>query len=157
MKHLKYASYVLRHKWYVFVECCKIGRYWRGIMHDMSKFCPTEWLPYAEYFYGEKPTKSHGFHNPGLNLAFDIAWLKHIHRNPHHWQFWVLQQDDGETIPLEMPIKYVEEMVCDWRGAGKAQGFGDNTKWWYLKNKEKMILHHETRKYIEVLINKIKR
>ena len=24
-KHWRYFSYVLRHKWFVFVECCKLG------------------------------------------------------------------------------------------------------------------------------------
>lgn len=54
MKHLKYLSYILRHKWYVFVECCKRGIYWRGFMHDMSKFLPSQWFPYVNYFYGKK-------------------------------------------------------------------------------------------------------
>ncbi|MFR1480703.1 MAG: DUF5662 family protein [Hydrogeniiclostridium mannosilyticum] len=26
--------------------------------------------------------------------AFQRAWLLHIHRNPHHWQHWVLINDD---------------------------------------------------------------
>lgn len=32
---------------------------------------------------------------------FNRAWLLHIHRNPHHWQHWVLINDDpelGETV-----------------------------------------------------------
>jgi len=54
-KYLKYLKYVLVHKYYVFIECFKVGLFWRGIMHDMSKFFPDEFLPYARYFYGEYP------------------------------------------------------------------------------------------------------
>ena len=41
------------------------------------------------------------------------------------------------------------EMLCDWRGAGKAQGYGDNTDKWYQANKGKMQLHPETRGWVE--------
>jgi hypothetical protein len=139
MKHLKYLSYVLRHKWYVFVECCKMGIPLRGLLHDISKFLPSEWFPYANYFYGKK-------HRP--DPAFDFAWLLHQKRNPHHWQWWILQEDEGDVKIFPMPDKYRKEMLADWRGAGKALGKPD-TKAWYLANKDRMILHPETRAWIE--------
>jgi hypothetical protein len=40
------------------------------------------------------------------------------------------------------------EMLCNWKGAGRAIGKPD-TKGWYLKNKDKMLLGHETRQWIE--------
>jgi len=51
-KYLQYLSYVLRHKWHVSLECFHHGLYWRGITHDLSKFLPDEFIPYARYFYG---------------------------------------------------------------------------------------------------------
>lgn len=47
-----------------------------------------------------------------------------------------------------MPLKYAKEMLADWRGAGKAQGKPD-AKAWYEKNKNNMLLHPETRQWIE--------
>ena len=44
---------------------------------------------------------------------FDAAWLHHQHNNPHHWQHWLLREDDGGTKALEMDHLYVVEMVCD--------------------------------------------
>jgi len=44
------------------------------------------------------------------------------------------------------------EMLCDWIGAGKAQGFGNNTAKWYLENKDKMKLHPITREWVEMQI-----
>lgn len=54
----------------------------------------------------------------------------------------------------------VKEMICDWVGAGRAQGFHSpnndhyyETRIWYLKNKFKMNLHPSTRQYIENIIS----
>ena len=51
MKLLKYLKYVIKHKWYTFVECCRLGIPWLGIIHDLSKFLPSELFTYAEWFY----------------------------------------------------------------------------------------------------------
>jgi hypothetical protein len=147
-KHFKYLSYVLRHKWFVFVECAKVGLFWRGIVHDLSKFLPSEWFAYAEWFYGGYGCRFNGgmfwqhIEHDKCKERFDLAWLLHLHRNPHHWQFWVCNS-------LPMPEKYAKEMIADWKGAGRAQGHGNDLLDWYAKNKGKMILHRETRKFVE--------
>lgn len=51
-KHLQYLRYVVKHKFCTLVECYKLGILWRGIIHDLSKFSPSEWSPYVEWFYG---------------------------------------------------------------------------------------------------------
>jgi len=133
-------------------------------MHDLSKFLPDEFLPYANYFYGkrgkevrENRKKSGGYYKPYQtgDEKFDFAWLKHQKRNRHHWQWWILPKDDDGTII--MPMKEVDwrEMICDWRGAGRAQGYGDNTAAWYEEHKEKMVLHEDTREKIELELSKI--
>jgi hypothetical protein len=157
-KHLKYLSYVLRHKWFVFVEACRLGIPWRGLVHDLSKFRPSEWMPYARYFYGDYPEfktmptglkwQYTGQTKEDVDREFDAAWLRHQHRNPHHWQYWVLREDDGGTRNLPMPDAYRREMLADWRGAGRALGKPD-TQAWYERNKDKMLLHPETRAWIE--------
>ncbi len=150
-KYLNYFQYILRHKYFVFVECLKFGLIWQGLIHDWSKFLPDELIPYANYFYGGD-TRKDRFYTPSQGTyEFNVAWMKHQHRNPHHWQHWVLQEDDGDRFALEMPVNYAKEMVCDWRGAGMAQGFSD-TLAWYLKNKDKMILASATRLYVESLL-----
>lgn len=156
-KHLRNASYVLRHKWYVGTTCAAEGIPLRGVLHDMSKFSLSEWRPYADHFYGdnELPRHTAGYNvadDPKQDAAFDEAWLRHIHRNDHHWQFWLLQKDDGDRIALPMPHECRLEMVCDWRGAGMAQGKKGGwheTLAWYTANKDRMILHPHTRCWIE--------
>lgn len=157
LAHLHYLSYVLRHKWFVFWECVKLGIIWRGIIHDLSKFRWSEWLPYVRYFYGKYPKWDDvkrilpaydGPTEESVTGDFDIAWLLHQHRNPHHWQYWLLIQDDESDKILPMPDKYRREMLADWRGAGQACGTPDTYKW-YLAHKDKIQLHPETRLWIE--------
>ena len=159
----EYLKYVCLHKWFVFIECCKMGIVWRGIIHDLSKFLPSEWAPYIKYFYDffgrQWSQEKFGgcgdeivFHQKILD-EFDLAWLLHQHRNPHHWQFWLLQEDDGPLKNIPIPMKYLKEMLCDWRGVGRAINGKDNTLGWYLKNKDNINLNEENRRWIEKKIN----
>lgn len=157
--HLQYLSYMARHKWHVMRECFKNGLYWRGLKHDWSKFLPSEWFPYVRHFYGPEDRAKRirrdktGYYKPtGVSEQFDRAWLHHIHHNNHHWQYWLLVQDEDEDKTLEMPVAAVTEMVCDWRGAGRAQGHGDDLIPWYNKNKGKMQLHPRTRSSVELMV-----
>lgn len=105
-KHWLYLKYVIRHKWYVFLECLKYGLVWRGIKHDYTKLLPSEWFPYVEYFYGEKAAhpKTKVFKDGDfvplmeppehVKRAFDAAWNHHQKRNRHHWQYWLLTPDN---------------------------------------------------------------
>ena len=166
MNNIKYLKYLLKHKYHVAKECFKLGMYWRGITHDLSKLCPTEWNAYRNYFYGEYQEYSKfstglkiefdcwPISKEGVKEAFDYAWLNHIHRNKHHWQFWVLRYDDGTKNPLPMPPKYVKEMVCDWVGAGIAITGKREADKWYQENKHKMNLHPVTRELAEQILYK---
>lgn len=151
-----YLWYVLKHKYYVFIECCKLGIPLRGILHDMSKFRPSEWIPYQKYFYGGKKHIDSSKHTKPAtsgDLKFDLSWLSHIHKNKHHHQYWVLTETYGSIKVFEMPMKYRKEMLADWKGAGKAQGKGNNTQEWYLNNRDRMVLGKETRAWIEKQLN----
>ncbi len=140
-KHWEYLKYVTIHKWFVFLECKRLGITYRGIVHDFSKFRLSEWIGYVHKFYGNDSSK------------FAKAWLMHKHRNPHHWQFWTNECtfSDG-VVPLEMPKNDVLEMVADWRAMAKARGWGWNATPWYNENKDKMELHPKTRGFVEAIL-----
>ena len=154
----RYGWYVFKHKWFVFWECLRVGRPVAGLMHDLSKLRPSEWLPYAAYFYpggvSRNVRNKSGYYKPTDtgDEAFDFAWLLHQKRNRHHWQWWVLPEDDGGMKILKMSHAAMVEMVCDWRGAGNAQGYGRDPLKWYKTNKDKMLLHEQTRQWIEAEI-----
>ena len=56
MTYLKYLWYLIKHKWYVGKFCLEYGLYWKAIIHDWSKFLPSEFIPYARNFFGPERT-----------------------------------------------------------------------------------------------------
>lgn len=119
--------------------------------HDASKYTTEEYDAYDSYFYGGN--KSYAVTN-----KFNKAWLHHIHYNPHHWQHWVLINDDSEngTIALDMPYRYIIEMICDWLSFSfKIEDFNEFFKW-YDDHKDYMILSDNTRDIVEDIVNDIK-
>lgn len=160
-KYLEYLGYVVRHKWFVLVECWKLGIVWQGIIHDLSKLRYSELVPYANFFYQKKRRDTTGYYKPTDtgDESFDFAWLLHQKRNKHHWQWWGLPEDEGGLKVLPMPLKYCLEMVADWCGASKAQGHGgyggsNGVLVWYHKHKHKMSLHPDTRAWVEEFLVK---
>jgi len=149
-RYINYLKYFLRHKWFVF----RAGRYLmvsprRLLLHDMSKLKPREFFAYAHCFYDEN-----GNNRYEESINFDIAWNYHQKDNPHHWQYWVLLEDSGKTKPIPMPSEYIEEMVADWAGAGKAIHGRWEVSEWYEKNKHKMNLHPSTSEYVDILLKR---
>jgi len=147
------------------IECWRRGLILQGILHDWTKLSPSEFIPYANHFYGSRETiekykrisESKEGYAKGIDkedCLFDRAWLRHIHRNPHHWQHWLLHEDEGDVKVLPMPLRYALEMVCDWKGAGKALGrkAAGECEMWYKSHKDKMVLHSETRKIVEMML-----
>jgi len=154
----RYLWYVLRHKWFVFIECCRLGIPWQGLLHDLSKFRPSEFFPYARHFYpGNGLTRiwrdKTGYYKPTDtgDAAFDFAWFLHQKRNPHHWQYWIFPADPGHEKILRMPERYVKEMVADWKGAGRAQNRPDVVGW-YEKHKDDIVLDGYSRLYVMALL-----
>lgn len=134
MSHLKYLLYVLRHKYYVFIECCRIGIMWRGITHDLSKFSRAEWTPYVRRFYGD-----------GNNACFNDAWKHHYQRNDHHWNYW----NCGNSIRF-MSNDAMKEMVADWCAMSRVMG--GSAAEYYEKNKKNIKIHSYQQQYLAGLL-----
>lgn len=160
-QYLAYLSYVLRHKWFVMLACFENRLYWRGLIHDLSKFLPSEFIPYARHFYAPDGSKQSrrdktGYYKPTDtgDPAFDHAWFLHQKRNSHHWQYWTIPEDGEGLKLLPMPHNDVLEMICDWQGAGRAQGtkqWRDITPW-YRANAHKLQLHNTTVTYLALIL-----
>lgn len=154
-RHWQYLLYVLRHKWFVFLECSRLNvPIWNAVFHDWTKFRPSEWFPYARFFHNPDGTLRQirdktGYYKPTDtgSAEFDHAWFLHAKRNKHHWQWWAMPTESSvKYIPI--PDTYIREMIADWRGAGRAQGTPD-TLAWYRANRDKIQLHESTRRAVE--------
>lgn len=128
------------------LECWKEGLYWQGIVHDFSKFSSSEFPAYAWNFFAnlaeQAATKDR------IQQDFFYAWLHHQHHNKHHWNYWVVNQNKKEALP--MPEKYLLEMICDWRAMGRK--FGDTAQDFFEKNHQKMVLHPETLERVQQIL-----
>lgn len=82
----------------------------------------------------------------------------HIHRNPHHWQHWVLINDDPEEgeILLEMPYCYILEMICDWWSFSWEKRSLFEIFLWYDEHRDYIKLHSNTRKIVEGILNRMR-
>lgn len=120
--------------------------------HDQSKWEKEEYDAYDAYFYGGRKIKE-------VKETFNYAWLHHIHNNPHHWQYWVLINDDPEdgTVALDIPYRYVIEMICDWWSFSWSDGNLYEIFDWYNKHKDRMILSKNTRELVEDILDQIKK
>jgi hypothetical protein len=130
--------YVLEHKKNVFKTCWKRKLYKHAITHDLSKFSPSEFLPYARYFYISKED---------FKEEFEKAWEHHYKNNPHHWEYWL--DENGEPKPI--PEKILWQMIADWEGM--ALKFGDTAQAFYLKNYKKIKLEYNTRMWLEHMLD----
>lgn len=149
--HLRYLNYVLMHKWYVAIAGYRLGVSWHQIIfHDLSKFGPSEWNAYVDYFHRYRDRRT-----PLIQSKFRRAWLHHLHHNRHHAGHWSLFGDNGTVDLVPMPIKYINEMVADWAGAGKAITGGWEVVQWYERNKNRIPLHPDTRDLVELLLFRV--
>ena len=103
---------VNKHRFLVFVHCCKIEMVWRGFIHDLSKYSPTEFFEGVKYYQGTRSPITACRNETGMSKA----WLHHKGRNKHHPQYWF---DPECKQYLDMPYKYVVEKVCDMLAASK--------------------------------------
>jgi hypothetical protein len=104
--YLSYLVYLIRHKWYVFVECCKLGIPWLGIIHDLSKFNPVEWLSAAPRYHGTKEQQEIA------KGPYRYSWLHHQKHNKHHWVYWVLYT----PTPGHYLEAFAEQAHKSWSG-----------------------------------------
>lgn len=118
--------------------------------HDASKTMDDEYDAYDKYFYG-------GNRSSQVVDDFNYAWLQHIHRNPHHAQYWILrcdELDEGEIV-LDMPYQYIIEMIADWWAfSWKAENLYEIFDW-YDKHKDYIKLSHKTRVTVEDILMQI--
>lgn len=150
MHLVKHFYTITKHRNMVLVHCFRAGIPIRGILHDMSKYSPTEFLMGAKYYTGIKsPTEYER-----LGEGYSVAWMHHKGRNRHHFEYWTDYNPKTRAIePVKMPIKYVKEMFCDRVAAGKVylgKKYTDkNPIEYFLGGSAKRNMHHDTAVLLE--------
>jgi len=145
MKAWSHFKTITKHKWLVLCGCFRVGLYWQGITHDLSKYSPTEFMTGARYYQGVRSPNAAERDEKG----YSEAWMHHKGRNRHHYEYWTdmnPQTRNYESIP--MPRKYLVEMVMDRRAACKTyqrENYRDDSPLNYLdRSLEKPLMHPKT-------------
>lgn len=149
--HLRTVNH---HKKLVRQHCFRIGLYRQGLMHDLSKYSPVEFLVGVKYFQGDRSPND----AQRQAIGYSGAWLHHKGRNKHHLEYWIDYAPDGDhkMSGMEMPFRYVAEMICDRVAASKTyrkEKYRDEDPYlYYDHSKDHYILHPNTRKWLEKLL-----
>lgn len=145
------------HKVVVFYYCLRFAwRFkcpillWRGLIHDWQKLALLEVIYYS-YEFGKVYVEDEL--TKAMKEGFIRAWHHHLRFGPHHWQHWLLYSDASIVKPVRMPNSYVYEMVCDWIAMGIGHKDLLECRDYYAAQKNIMLLHPETRRLVESLIN----
>ncbi len=146
---------ITRHKLLVMKYCFRIGLYKQGLLHDLSKYSPTEFLVGCRYYQGTRSPNNAEREDIGVSTS----WLHHKGRNKHHFEHWVDYSIDGETSDhgCTDAAKYVAEMVVDRISASRnylGDAYDDSQPLdYFLKSKEKLwFIHPQTKKELEALL-----
>lgn len=135
---LKHFHLINKHRFLVFKLCVKAGIPLQGLVHDLSKYSPTEFFESAKYYQGNySPIK-----NCRRENGYSLAWLHHKGRNKHHYEYWYDYINEKKAVL--MPLKYTKEMICDQLAAGiNYEGKNWNNdfqlKYW-IKSREEAII-----------------
>lgn len=136
--------------------CFKLGLYRQGMMHDLSKYSPSEFIPGVKYYQdGHRSPNNAQREDEGVSKA----WLHHKGRNKHHFEYWIDYDVDGNSTILagmKMPVKYVAEMFCDRVAASRIYNkdkYKDSDPLdYYIKGLGHYIMHPETDELLHNLL-----
>ena len=147
LAHFKTITY---HKYLVMKGCFAVGLYRQGLLHDMSKYSPTEFLVGAIYYQGDRSPNNAEREYRG----YSSSWLHHKGRNKHHHEYWTdFSAADHKVVPVKMPLKYVAEMFCDRVSATRTyngENYDDGKPLeYYEKTKYDGDMHPETARLLK--------
>ena len=145
-----HLSTVVRHRHKVFIHCCRVGIPVRGLLHDLSKFSPTEFIPGVRFFLGTRSPNE----EERATFGHSLAWMHHKGRNRHHFEYWTDYNPETKQIsPVKMPIRFVKEMFCDRVAASKiyqGKNYTDNHPIeYFMRGKARRSIHPETSEMLE--------
>lgn len=155
MKAFKHFKTITYHKYLVMQGCFKVGLIYQGLMHDMSKYSPSEFFVGARYYQGDRSPNNAERESQG----FSSSWLHHKGRNKHHYEYWIdysTKNIPGGMAPAPMPDRYIVEMLMDRIAACKVykkDRYTDRAPLeYYLSGKDPAPIHDKTKRTLEKLL-----
>lgn len=147
---------ISHHKMMVMKYCFRAGLYKQGLLHDLSKYTPSEFIPGVRYFQGYRSPNNAQREAEG----YSGAWLHHKGRNKHHYEYWIdypgAMNGQEKLAGMPMPEKYVVEMFCDRIAASRnynKEKYTDRDPLdYYLRGRGHYVMHKDTEKLLYKLL-----
>lgn len=145
---------ITNHKLLVMKGCFRLGLYKQGLLHDLSKYSPVEFIPGCKYYKGDVSPNNVERRVKG----YSEAWLHHKGRNKHHYEYWIdySLNDSSALAGMKMPTRYVVEMfvdrVCACKNYQKEKYTDNSPLEYYLRGKDHYVIHPDTRQLLEELL-----
>ena len=157
MKAWQHFATITKHKVLVMDGCFRVGLYWQGITHDLSKYSPTEFFRGVHYFQGTRSPNTAEREEKG----YSEAWMHHKGRNKHHYEYWTdLNRETRRYESVPMPRKYLVEMVMDRRAACivyQGKDYQPGSALTYLeKSIERNLMHPETQRQLIYILTMLR-
>lgn len=160
MHPVKHFNTITAHHMRVLEGCFRVGLYWQGLTHDLSKYSVTEFWRGARYYQGTRSPNAEEREEKG----YSEAWMHHKGRNRHHYEYWTdLDLKTKRYAPVPMPRRYFVEMVMDRIAAcktyhGKSYRDGDALE--YLQRsteaREGSMMHPQTRRELDYVLTMLR-
>ena len=148
---------VNQHRKMVLKHCIKAGIPIRGLLHDLSKYSPTEFIPGVLYFQGNRSPNEKEREISG----YSKAWMHRKGRNRHHFEYWT----DYSTVTkkmeaVPMPDIFIFEMFCDRVAASKIYNkekyTNDMPLDYFLRSRPKRLIADDTARKLEFLLTMLR-
>ncbi|HCA04925.1 MAG TPA: catalase [Ruminococcaceae bacterium] len=154
---LKHFLTITKHRHKVIANCARAGILWQGLRHDLSKYSPTEFIPGARFYQGDRSPNERERELYGASRA----WMHHKGRNRHHYEYWNDYNPKTKQIEnVEMPTRYLVEMFCDRVAASKiynGKSYTDSDPYTYfLRVKGKHRMHEKTEQQLNFLLEMLR-
>ena len=157
MKIWQHFKTITRHRMIVMAGCFRVGLYWQGLTHDLSKYSPTEFWNGAKYYQGVRSPNAAEREDKG----YSEAWMHHKGRNRHHYEYWTdmnMTTLQYEAVP--MPRKYLAEQIMDRRAACMVYQGKDYTPAspinYFENSRERSLMHPQNGRELEFLLTMLK-
>ena len=153
---IRHLQTINHHRRLVREGCFRLGLYWQGLTHDLSKYTWPE-LRVGFLYYQEGKSPHVGERK---KLGYSTAWLHHKGRNKHHPEYWIdysMGPGERHITGMKMPERYLLEMFVDRISASKnyrgADYVDSDPLDYYEKRKDYLVIHPKTRRQLEVLLH----
>ena len=158
----KHFCTINHHKMLVMKGCFQVGLIRQGLLHDLSKYSPTEFIVGCKYYQGNMSPNN----AEREAVGYSSAWLHHKGRHKHHLEYWIDYGIPDKVVShkgvhkglcgMKMPVNYVVEMYIDRVAASKnyqkEKYRDDSALAYYMNGRQFHVLHDDTRALLELLL-----